>query len=64
MTTGGHAFGRERRHSTPSLEKQGAQSAAAAMVVAAPKPHLVKLAISAEGEDWFMTGGARHKATR
>jgi hypothetical protein len=34
------------------------------MVVAAPKPLLVKLAISAEGEDWFLTGGARHKATR
>jgi len=42
----------------------GAQSAAASMVVAAPKPQLVKLAISAEGEDWFLTGGARHKATR
>jgi hypothetical protein len=42
----------------------GAQSAAASMVVAAPKPQLVKLAISAEGEDWFLTGGARRKATR
>jgi hypothetical protein len=42
----------------------GAQSAAASMVVATPKPELVKLAISAEGEDWFVTGGARHKATR
>jgi hypothetical protein len=42
----------------------GAQSAAASMVVATPKPQLVKLAISAEGEDWFVTGGARHKATR
>jgi hypothetical protein len=42
----------------------GAQSATASMVVAAPKPQLVKLAISAEGEDWFLTGGARHKATR
>jgi hypothetical protein len=42
----------------------GAQSATASMVVATPKPLLVKLAISAEGEDWFVTGGARHKATR
>jgi len=42
----------------------GAQSAAASMVVATPKPELVKLAISAEGEDWFATGGARRKATR
>jgi hypothetical protein len=42
----------------------GAQSTAASMVVAAPKPQLAKLAISAEGEDWFVTGGARHKATR
>jgi hypothetical protein len=42
----------------------GVQSAAASMVVAAPKPQVVKLAISAEGEDWFVTGGARHKATR
>jgi hypothetical protein len=42
----------------------GAQSTTASMVVAAPKPTLVKLAINAEGEDWFVTGGARHKATR
>jgi hypothetical protein len=42
----------------------GAQSAAASMVVASPKPILVRLAITAEGEDWFVTGGARHKATR
>jgi hypothetical protein len=51
----------------PTLLKNlppGAQSAAASMVVAAPKPQLVKLAISAEGDEWFMTGGARHKATR
>ncbi len=34
------------------------------MVVAAPKPMLVKLAISGEGEDVFFTGGARQKATR
>jgi hypothetical protein len=39
-------------------------SLAASMVVAAPKPQLVKLAISAEGEDWFLTGGERRKATR
>jgi hypothetical protein len=42
----------------------GAQSTVASMVVAAPKPQLVKLAISAEGEESFVTGGARHKATR
>jgi hypothetical protein len=42
----------------------GVQSAAASMVVATPKPQLVKLAISAEGEDWFLIAGARHKATR
>jgi hypothetical protein len=42
----------------------GAQSATASMVVATPKPEVVKLAVSAEGEDWFLTGGARHKATR
>jgi len=34
------------------------------MVVATPKPLLVKLAISAEGEDPFTTGGVARKATR
>ena len=42
----------------------GAQSATASMVVATPKPLLVKLAITAEGEDSFSTGGASHEATR
>jgi hypothetical protein len=32
-------------------------------VAASPKPRLVKLAISAAGEDSFSTGGAGHKAT-
>lgn len=40
------------------------QSATLSMVVAAPKPMLVKLAVSADGEDSFSTGGASHKATR
>jgi hypothetical protein len=40
------------------------QSLTASMVVAAPKPQLVKLAISAEGEDSFLVGGARREATR
>lgn len=39
-------------------------SLTASMVVAAPKPQLVKLAISPEQEDWFLTGGERRKATR
>jgi hypothetical protein len=34
------------------------------LVAATPKPRLVKLAISPEGEDAFTTGGASHKATR
>ena len=34
------------------------------MVVAAPKPMLVKLVIHPEGEDSFTTGLASHKATR
>jgi hypothetical protein len=40
------------------------QSLTASMVVAAPKPQLVKLAISADGEDSFLVGGERRKATR
>jgi len=43
----------------------GARSATASMVVATPKPLLVKLAISvAEGDDAFWTGGANREATR
>jgi hypothetical protein len=38
-------------------------SATASMVVASPKPILVKLAISGEGEDTFVVGG-RRKATK
>jgi hypothetical protein len=34
------------------------------MVAAAPKPRLVKLLISPEGEDSFSAGGSAHKATR
>jgi len=34
------------------------------MVVATPKPMLIKLAISAENEDPFSTGSASHKARR
>jgi len=34
------------------------------MVAATPKPRLVKLLISAEGEESFSVGGSRHKATR
>jgi hypothetical protein len=34
------------------------------MVAAAPKPRLVKLLISPEGEDSFSVGGSSHKATR
>ncbi len=42
----------------------GTQSATASMVVPSPKPLVVSLAITAEGEDSFSTGGARRKATR
>jgi hypothetical protein len=42
----------------------GAQSTAQSMVVATPKPLLIKLQIHADGEDSFTTGGASHKATR
>ena len=34
------------------------------LVVATPKPRLVKLLISEEGEDWLSLGNSRHKATR
>lgn len=42
----------------------GTQSTSASMIVATPKPLLVTLAIRAEGEDSFSTGGISHKATR
>lgn len=42
----------------------GQQSLTGSMVVATPKPMLVKLQIHAEGEDSFTTGSAGHKATR
>jgi hypothetical protein len=42
----------------------GSQSAAVSIVVATPKPLLVKLLITPEGEDSFVTGGESHKATR
>ena len=37
---------------------------AISMVAATPKPRLVKLLISPEGEDFFSAGGTTHKATR
>jgi hypothetical protein len=37
---------------------------AVSMVAATPKPRLVKLLISPEGEDSFSAGGMTHKATR
>jgi hypothetical protein len=40
------------------------QSLTASMVVAAPKPQLVKLEISPTGEESFLIGGERRKATR
>jgi hypothetical protein len=42
----------------------GQQSTTVSMIVATPKPLLVKLAITAEGEDSFLTGSASHKAIR
>ena len=42
----------------------GAQSTTASMVVATPKPLLIKLAIHAEGEDSFLTGNTSRGATR
>jgi hypothetical protein len=42
----------------------GEQSLTESMVVATPKPMLIKLQIHAEGEDSFSTGTASHKATR
>lgn len=34
------------------------------MVVATPKPRLVKVAISQDGEDWFSVGNSTHKTVR
>jgi hypothetical protein len=42
----------------------GTQKLTASMVVATPKPMLVKLDISDDGEDAFYTGGVGHKAKR
>lgn len=42
----------------------GQQSLTESMVVATPKPMLIKLQIHAEGEDVFTAGTASHKATR
>jgi hypothetical protein len=42
----------------------GTQSTSASMIVATPKPLVVTLAITAEGEDSFSTGGVSRKATR
>jgi hypothetical protein len=42
----------------------GTQSVTESMVVASPKPMLIKLQIHAEGEDPFTTGTATRKATR
>jgi hypothetical protein len=42
----------------------GEQSVSESMVVATPKPVLIKLAIHAEGRDSFSTGAAGHYATR
>jgi hypothetical protein len=42
----------------------GTQSATYSMVVATPKPLLVKLGVTADGEDSFSIGGAGNKAIR
>lgn len=42
----------------------GSQSATESMVVASPKPMLIKLQIHPEGDDSFTTGGADRRATR
>ncbi len=42
----------------------GSQSVELSMLVATPKPMLVKLLVTPQGEDSFVTGGASHKATR
>jgi hypothetical protein len=42
----------------------GASPMTLSMVVATPKPRLVKVAISQDGEDWFSVGNSTHKAVR
>jgi len=42
----------------------GTQSVTESMVVATPKPLLIKLAINAEGTDSYSTGASSHQATR
>jgi hypothetical protein len=42
----------------------GASPTTLSLVVATPKPRLVKLNISQEGEDWFSVGNSTHKALR
>jgi hypothetical protein len=42
----------------------GTAAVTESMVVASPKPMLIKLQIHPEGDDSFTTGGATHKATR
>jgi hypothetical protein len=42
----------------------GTQSVTESMVVATPKPLLIKLVMSVEGKDSFSTGSATHEATR
>ncbi len=42
----------------------GASPMALSMVVATPKPRLVKVVISQDGEDWFSVGNSTHKAVR
>jgi hypothetical protein len=42
----------------------GTQSVTQSMVVATPKPLLIKIVMTAEGEDTFTTGSVAHKATR
>ena len=41
-----------------------AQPTAFSMIVATPKPIIVKLAVTADGEDSFSTGDVSHQATR
>jgi len=51
----------------PTMVQESAGSSAkimASMVVATPKPRLVKLEITPQGEDSFTTGAASHKATQ
>jgi hypothetical protein len=52
---------------TPTLLKNirpGVTQTTLSMVAFTPKPRIVKLVISPEGEETFSTGGSSHKATR